>query len=153
MGAIAVYNHAGTLPRVPCWYRFQCKHSISLVSQTHFACAVYYCAHRKEGRVKNIFPSMKNTSGLRDYARRRRINAQNCTALTRSRENTVLLFLWYSICYSICFSIHFSSQFLWYFVVINPRRACAARVTVVILCVCLSVCPNTLFWQYAQLEV
>ena len=40
---------------------------------------------------------------------------------------------------------------------INPRRACAARVTVVVLCVCLSVCmyvcPNTLFWQYAQLEV
>ena len=24
--------------------------------------------------------------------------------------------------------------------VINPRRACAARVTVVVLCVCLSVC-------------
>ena len=23
---------------------------------------------------------------------------------------------------------------------INPRRACAARVTVVVLCVCLSVC-------------
>ena len=44
---------------------------------------------------------------------------------------------------------------------INPRRACAARVTVVVLSVCLSVClsvrmyvcPNTLFWQYAQLEV
>ena len=25
-------------------------------------------------------------------------------------------------------------------IVINPRRACAARVTVVVLCVCLSVC-------------
>ena len=25
-------------------------------------------------------------------------------------------------------------------VIINPRRACAARVTVVVLCVCLSVC-------------
>ena len=25
-------------------------------------------------------------------------------------------------------------------VVINPRRACAARVTAVVLCVCLSVC-------------
>ena len=41
--------------------------------------------------------------------------------------------------------------------VINPRRACAERVTVVVSCVCLSVCmyvcPNTLFWQYAQLEV
>ena len=40
---------------------------------------------------------------------------------------------------------------------INPRRACAARVTVVVLSVCLSVCmyvcPNTLFWQYVQLEV
>ena len=24
--------------------------------------------------------------------------------------------------------------------IINPRRACAARVTVVVLCVCLSVC-------------
>ena len=24
--------------------------------------------------------------------------------------------------------------------VVNPRRACAARVTVVVLCVCLSVC-------------
>ena len=27
--------------------------------------------------------------------------------------------------------------------VINPRRACAARVTVVVLCVCLSVCLST----------
>ena len=26
------------------------------------------------------------------------------------------------------------------FILINPRRACAARVTVVVLCVCLSVC-------------
>ena len=25
-------------------------------------------------------------------------------------------------------------------IIINPRRACAARVTVVVLCVCLSVC-------------
>ena len=24
--------------------------------------------------------------------------------------------------------------------IINPRRACAARITVVVLCVCLSVC-------------
>ena len=39
------------------------------------------------------------------------------------------------------------------FFIINPRRACAARVTVVVLSVCLYVCPNTLFWQYAQLEV
>ena len=41
--------------------------------------------------------------------------------------------------------------------IINPRRACAERVTVVVscvcVCVCLYVCPNTLFWQYAQLEV
>ena len=47
--------------------------------------------------------------------------------------------------------------------VINPRRACAERVTVVVSCVCVCVCvcvsvcmyvcPNTLFWQYAQLEV
>ena len=27
--------------------------------------------------------------------------------------------------------------------VINPRRACAARVTVVVLCVCLFVCLST----------
>ena len=42
-------------------------------------------------------------------------------------------------------------------IIINPRRACAERVTVVVSCVCVSVCmyvcPNTLFWQYAQLEV
>ena len=31
--------------------------------------------------------------------------------------------------------------------IINPRRACAARVTVVVLCVCLSVCPR-LFSDY-----
>ena len=43
------------------------------------------------------------------------------------------------------------------FALINPRCACAERVTVVVSCVCLSVCmyvcPNTLFWQYTQLEV
>ena len=70
------------------WYRFQCKHSIGLASQTYFACAVYYCVHRKEGRVENIFPGAQNTSGSQDYARRRRINARNCAAFTRSRENT-----------------------------------------------------------------
>ena len=32
--------------------------------------------------------------------------------------------------------------------IINPRRACAERVTVVVLCVCISV-THTLFWQYA----
>ena len=41
--------------------------------------------------------------------------------------------------------------------IINPQRACTERVTVVVSCVCVSVCmyvcPNTLFWQYAQLEV
>ena len=26
--------------------------------------------------------------------------------------------------------------------IINPQRACAARVTVVVLCVCLFVCPR-----------
>ena len=31
--------------------------------------------------------------------------------------------------------------------VINPRRACPARVTVVGLSVCLSICPR-LFWHY-----
>ena len=37
--------------------------------------------------------------------------------------------------------------------IINPRRACAATVTVVVSCVvCLYVCPHTLFWQYAQLK-
>ena len=32
--------------------------------------------------------------------------------------------------------------------VINPRRACAARVTVVVLCVCLSVCLSV--YDYSQ---
>ena len=31
-------------------------------------------------------------------------------------------------------------------------RACAERVTVVVLCVCMSV-THTLFWQYARLKV
>ena len=42
--------------------------------------------------------------------------------------------------------------------IINPRRTCAARVTVLGLSFCLSVCLSvclsaTLFWQYAQLKV
>ena len=41
--------------------------------------------------------------------------------------------------------------------IINPRHACAERVTVVVSCVCvsvcLSVCPHTLFWQYVPLKV
>ena len=36
--------------------------------------------------------------------------------------------------------------------IFNPRRACAERVTVVVLCVCMSV-THTLFWQYARLKV
>ena len=37
--------------------------------------------------------------------------------------------------------------------IINPRRTCAARVTVVILCVCVSVCPFSLFCLLALLGV
>ena len=36
--------------------------------------------------------------------------------------------------------------------IFNPRRACAERVTVVVVCVCMSV-THTLFWQYARLKV
>ena len=82
--------------------------------------------------------------------------------------------------YSTCISSFFGS-IIPTSLVINPRRACAERVTVVVsltlgahaqrggkkkekkvivscVCVCVSVClmyvcPNTLFWQYAQLEV
>ena len=35
---------------------------------------------------------------------------------------------------------------------INRRRTCAERVTVVVLCVCMSV-THTLFWQYVRLKV
>ena len=48
------------------------------------------------------------------------------------------------ILYSL-YSVHIqqeswkSSRSLLGLIVINPRRACAARVTVVVLCVCLSV--------------
>ena len=38
--------------------------------------------------------------------------------------------------------------------IINPRPACAARVTVLGLSFCLSVCLSaTLFWQYTQVKV
>ena len=42
--------------------------------------------------------------------------------------------------------------------IINPQRACAARVTVLGLSFCLSVCLSVclsgpLFWQYARLTV
>ena len=33
-------------------------------------------------------------------------------------------------------------------VLINPRRACAARVTVLLLCVCLSVCLSVCLWSF-----
>ena len=36
--------------------------------------------------------------------------------------------------------------------VINHRRACVERITVVVLCVCMSV-MHTIFWQYSRLKV
>ena len=39
--------------------------------------------------------------------------------------------------------INYSLNINWSGTVINPRRACAARVIVVVLCVCLSVCLST----------
>ena len=39
------------------------------------------------------------------------------------------------------------------FIIINPRRACAARVTVVVLCVCLSVCMYVCLSEHAILAV
>ena len=48
------------------------------------------------------------------------------------------------------------SSILWLYILDEldnyPRRACAERVTVVVLCVCMSV-THTLFWQYARLKV
>ena len=38
-------------------------------------------------------------------------------------------------------------------VLINPRRACAARVTVVVLCVCLPVCLSVCLSEHAILAV
>ena len=32
--------------------------------------------------------------------------------------------------------------------IVNPRRACAARVTVVVLCVCVSVCLSVRLFVY-----
>ena len=52
--------------------------------------------------------------------------------------------------YSTCFTSFLNSIPTSLF--INPRRACAARVTVVVSCVCvclsvcMSVCPHKLFW-------
>ena len=41
-----------------------------------------------------------------------------------------------------CLRLHFIMTNCLSNMIINPRRACAARVTVVVLCVCLlSVCP------------
>ena len=42
-----------------------------------------------------------------------------------------------SVAYCITMCIHPLGHC---YIIINPRRACAARVTVVVLCVCLSVC-------------
>ena len=53
--------------------------------------------------------------------------------------------------YSICISSFFSSS-IPTSLFINPRRAFAERVTVVVLCACMSV-THTLFWQYARLKL
>ena len=42
---------------------------------------------------------------------------------------------------------------IYYYTIINPRRACAARVTVVVLSFCLSVCLSVcyhVFCRYTQ---
>ena len=44
--------------------------------------------------------------------------------------------------YTLCFSLMLDMECL-HVQFVNPRRACAARVTVLGLCVCLSVCPST----------
>ena len=43
----------------------------------------------------------------------------------------------------------------WYVCIINPRRACAARVTVVVLCGCLSVCLSVCLFvsDYSRLHL
>ena len=52
----------------------------------------------------------------------------------------------YTIIILLDCSVHSGTSFhggYWLSIIINPRRACAARVTVVVLCVCLSVCLST----------
>ena len=39
---------------------------------------------------------------------------------------------------------HSSGQLLVYIPIINPRHACAERVTVVVSCVCMYVCPHAI---------
>ena len=56
--------------------------------------------------------------------------------------------------YSTCISSFFAAASLLP-LFINPPRACAERVTVVVSCVCVCVCvclsvTHTLFWQYAR---
>ena len=75
-----------------------------------------------------------------------------CNALWSEREQARFMFvctLLYTllinppahICAAKCYSVRLSfTVTLVICYVINPRRACAARVTVVVLCVCLSVC-------------
>ena len=60
--------------------------------------------------------------------------------------------LWSGIC-DLQHKYFFWNYSHFFNVIVNPRHACAERVTVVVSCVCMYVCPNTLFCQYAQLKV
>ena len=39
-----------------------------------------------------------------------------------------------------CYHLIIGAESYWRLIIIKPRRACAARVTVVVLCVCVFVC-------------
>ena len=68
-----------------------------------------------------------------------------CKEVYRYPHNNYITFPYSTCISSFCSSIPTS-------LFINPWCACAERVTVVILCVCMSV-THTLFWQYTQLKV
>ena len=57
------------------------------------------------------------------------------------------------ILYTGALFLNTAALFLYATTLINPRRACAERVTVVVSCVCLSVCMYVCLSEHAILAV
>ena len=66
--------------------------------------------------------------------------SEYATASSPARDHACVC-VCFILCYRIPYIAYVASPALAH-VLINPRRACAARVTVVVLCVCPSVCPS-----------
>ena len=111
-------------------------------TQTHRTTTVTLAAHARRGLTTSALPKTKPLALLLE----RELTAPRVTATKREAWPISTHAHWHN--YKCTRRDAMRRGFCTLVLFINPRRACAARVTVLLLCVCLSVCLSVCLWSF-----